>query len=219
MWLWVAGMFGFNLKHCDQYRLQAAMTEACTYGRLHIAEWLLQNVHDQLLNIPMLLQEAGRNGWIKMFSSLLQHFHFDKSDMQIATSQALENGHLGIAELGIKKLAKKTQSNTRLDIGNALIKACHHGEIDIVQAIIRKVDTSMLDVKTALNEACANHMHEELVLWILENTDHEQLDLKNVEIKAVRHHWRTTQFAIAKVDTEEFDQVEQDTETDYIVIP
>ncbi|CAC5391352.1 unnamed protein product [Mytilus coruscus] len=322
-------------KHCNQYKLQEAMTEACTYDRLHIAEWLLQNVHYQLFDIPMLLQEAGRNGWIHIFCSLLQNFHFDKSDMHTATSQALENGHLKIAELVISTVGKECFSfssfsdntyigankegvvnfllhnidprcldiatlmtnaclfgwkdivtfivdndltslcdlslafntacdygelkiaqhllekvglhilttvdktmhsvavngwdeiavllldkveHTRLDIGNALITACRHGEIDVAQAILRKVERHMLDVKTALNKACENHMHEELVLWILENIDQEQVDLKTVKIQAIRHKWRKVQFAIPDVDIEDLNQVEQETGTVCIII-
>ncbi|CAC5391347.1 unnamed protein product [Mytilus coruscus] len=320
-------------KHCNQYKLQAAMTEACTYGRLHIAEWLLQNVHYQLFNIPILLQEAGRNGWINIFGWLLQNFHFDKSDMHVATSKSLENGYLEIAELGIAKVGKEgfdfsslsdnvyvganrkgvvnfllhnidpkcidiatimtnaclfgwkdivtfivdkdltslcdlsiafnaacdngeleiaqyllekvdphllttvdkamhsvavkgwdeiailllnKFEHTRLDIGNALIETCRLGEIDVVQAILGKVDTTMLDVKTALNIACENHMHEELVLWILENIDREQVDLKTVKIQAIRQKWKKVQFAIPEVDNEDLNQVEQETESDNI---
>ncbi|VDI44552.1 Hypothetical predicted protein [Mytilus galloprovincialis] len=323
------------LKHCNQYKLQEAMTEACTYGQLHIAEWLLQNVHCRLFNIPMLLQDAGRNGWVNIFGWLLLNFHFDKSDMHIATSQALENSHLEIAELVISNVGGKgfdfsslsenayvgankegvvnfllhnidpksiniatimtnaclfgwkdivtfivdndlrslcdlslalntacdngeleisqllldkvdphiltnidkamhsvavkgwdeiaillldKVEHTRLDIGNALIEACRHGEIDVVQAILRKVDSNMLDVETALYKACENHMHEELVLWILENIKHKQVDLKSVKKRAIRHKWRKVQFALTKVDIEDLNQVEQETETDNIVI-
>ncbi|CAG2206354.1 unnamed protein product [Mytilus edulis] len=319
-------------KHCGQYKLQEAMTEACTYGQLHIAEWLLQNVHCRLFNIPMLLQEAGRNGWANIFGWLLQNFHFDKSDMHIATSHALENGHLEIAELGITKIDKEgfdfsslsenvyagankeavvnfllhnidhrsididtimtnaclfgwkdiatfivdndlssrcdlslafniacengeleivelllenvdpyilttvdkamhsiavkgwdeiallllaKVKHTRLDIGNALIEACRHGEIDVVQAILRKVNNNLLDVKAALNKACENHMHEELVLWMLENIDQEQVDLKTVKTQAIRHKWRKVQFSIQDVDNNE---IVQEIETDNIII-
>ncbi|CAG2227427.1 unnamed protein product [Mytilus edulis] len=319
-------------KHCGQYKLQEAMTEACTYGQLHIAEWLLQNVHCRLFNIPMLLQEAGRNGWANIFGWLLQNFHFDKSDMHIATSHALENGHLEIAELGITKIDKEgfdfsslsenvyagankeavvnfllhnidhrsididtimtnaclfgwkdiatfivdndlsslcdlslafntacdngeleiaelllkkvdphiltavdkamlsvavkgwdeialllldKVEHARLDIGNALIEACRHGEIDVVQAILRKVNNNLLDVKVALNKACENHMHEELVLWVLDNIDQQQVDLKNVKTQAGRHKWRKVQFSIQDVDN---DEVVQEIETDNIII-
>ncbi|CAC5391356.1 unnamed protein product [Mytilus coruscus] len=321
-------------KQCNQYKLQAAMTEACIYGRLHIAEWLVQNVHCQLFNIPMLLQEAGRNGWIDIFGWLLENFHFEKSDMHIATSQALENGHLKIAELVISTVGKECFSfsslsdnayvgankegvvnfllhnidhrsidiatimtnaclfgwkdiatfivdndlsslcdlslafnaacdngeleivqlllekvgprilttvdkamhsvavkgwdeialllldkveHTRLNIGNTLIEACRHGEIDIVQAILWKVKRTMLDVKTALYKACENHMHEELVLLILENIDQEQVDLKTVKIQAIRHKWREVQFALTKVDTENLKQFEEEDATDNII--
>ncbi|XP_071123571.1 uncharacterized protein [Mytilus edulis] len=320
-------------KHCNKYKLQTAMTEACTYGHLHIAKWLLQKVHYKLFNIPMLLQESGRNGWINIFRSLLQNVKFDKSDIHNATSQALENGQLKIADLALSKVGKAgfdfsslsekayTSANkegvvkfvlfncdpsiidiatimtnaclfgwkdiatfiidknltsvcklslafntacengeleiaqllldkvepyiltsvdkamcsvavkgwdeiavlllekvehSRLDIGNALIEACRHGEIDVVQAILQKVDNAMLDVETALNKACESHMHEKLVLLMLENID--QVDLKTVKKQAVRHKWWKVQFALTKVDIKDLNQVVQETETDNIII-
>ncbi|VDI58120.1 Hypothetical predicted protein [Mytilus galloprovincialis] len=105
--------------------------------------------------------------------------------------------------------------HTRLDIGNALIEACRHGEIDVVQAILQKVNNNLLDVKAALNKACENHMHEELVLWILDNIDQQKVDLKNVKTQAGRHKWRKVQFSIQDVDN---DEVVQEIETDNIII-
>lgn len=109
--------------------------------------------------------------------------------------------------------------HTQLDIDNALIEACRQGEIYVVQAILRKIKHNLLDIKTALNGACENHINEELVLWILKNIDHEQLDLTNVRRRAVRHKWRTVQLEIPEVDIEDLNQIEHETETDCIVIP
>lgn len=100
-----------------------------------------------------------------------------------------------------------------------LQRACRNGEIYVVQAILRKVKHNLLNIKTALNGACEHHMHEDLVLWILKNIDHEQLDLTNVRRKAVRHNLRTVQLEMPEVDIEGLNQIEQESETDYIVIP
>ncbi|XP_071123572.1 uncharacterized protein [Mytilus edulis] len=344
-------------KHCNQYNLHAAMLEACTYGRLDIVKWLLQNYNYKYFNLPLLLKETARNGWTHIFSRLITHFQFYNSDLQFATKEALINGNQRIIKLMllvvgrdaldlstplIEELAdteteivvnfilrnfdlrrldlSKIMTNackfgwqniasfiinndsnclcdsalglidissfitgkhvnclcdftsafntacmngeaeivqllivnvshkifavqkamlstcikgwdeiavllldnfehTQLDICNALIEACRHGEIYVVQAILRKIKHNLFDIKTALNEACENHMNEDLVLWILKNIDHEQLDLTNVRRKAVRHNWRTVQLEMPEVDIEDLNQIEHETETDYIVIP
>ncbi|CAG2216549.1 unnamed protein product [Mytilus edulis] len=306
-------------------------------GRHEIIDWLLQNVDYHCFHPPFLLHEAGRNGWMNFICCLVNTCQFHTSDLHVATSEALANGHLQIVEwmvsvLGreciditsiadkinldsgneavvklifehfdprvldvatvftnackfgwkdtisfivdndlsslcdftlafnkacdngemeiVKLLLEKVDhqilnvneamlsvavkgfeeiallllekvEHTGLDIGNALVEACCHGEMGVVQAILRKVDNNMLDVETALNKACENYMHEKLVLWVLENIDQEQADLKTVKIQAIRHKWWTVQFALIKVDTEdlyEVNQVKQETETHNIVL-
>ncbi|VDI18995.1 Hypothetical predicted protein [Mytilus galloprovincialis] len=323
-------------KKCFKYafNLQQSMIEACTYGRIEIVQWLLQNFNYDCFHLPLLLQEAGRNGWKNMFFSLVNTFQFHTPDLHAATNEALANGHLQIVEwmvsvLGrecieitsvadkiyldsgneavvkfifqhfdprvldiasvfanackfgwkdtasfiiendlsslcdlalafnkacdngeiciVKLLLEKVDhqilnineamlsvavkgwdeiallllekvEQTRLDIGNVLIEACRHGEIDVVRAILQKVDNNMLDVEAALDKACENHMHEELVLWMLENIDQEQVHLKTVKIQAVRHKWWKVQFALNKVGIADLNQAEQKTESDNIVI-
>ncbi|XP_071123569.1 uncharacterized protein [Mytilus edulis] len=231
------------LKHCNQYKLQEAMTEACSYGRLHIAEWLLQNVHSQFFNIPMLLQEAGRNGWINIFGWILQKFHLYKSDMHIATSQALENGHLEIAELVISTVGKDCFSFSSLsentymgankegvvnfllhntdhrdiDIAKIMTKACLFGWKDTASFILDNGLTSLCDLSLAFNTACDNGeleiaelllhqvdphilttvdkaMHsvavkgwDEIALLLIDNVEHTRLDIGNAFIEACRH--------------------------------
>ncbi|XP_052065565.1 uncharacterized protein LOC127705286 [Mytilus californianus] len=342
-------------KHCNQYKLHAAMIEACTHGHLCIANWLLNNCNYQCFNLQLLLKETGRNGWTHIFVWLVTNFHFYISDLQIATKEALVNGNLEIIKLmllvvgrdafdlsslsneefadlknenvvnfvlrhfdsrcldlntimanackfgwidivafiidndsnclsdsaldlidissfitgkhvnclcdftsafntacdngeaeivqllivnvnhkifavqkamlsvcikgwdEIAVLLLDKVKHTRLDIGNALIEACRHGEIDVAQTILRKVDTTMLDAKTAVNIACENHMHEELVLWVLENIHQKEVDLKTVKIQAIRNKWRKVQFALTKVVTKDLNQVDKESATDSII--
>lgn len=86
-------------KHCNQYNLHTAMVEACTYGRLDIVKWLLQNCNYKYFNPPILLKETGRNGWTHIFFSLITNFQFYNSDLQLATKEALVNGHPNIVKL------------------------------------------------------------------------------------------------------------------------
>ncbi|VDI58121.1 Hypothetical predicted protein [Mytilus galloprovincialis] len=162
-------------KHCDNYKLQAAMTEACTYGRLHIAEWLLQNVHYQLFNIPMLLKETGRNGWIKMFCSLLQHFHFDKSEMHTATIQALENNYLEIAELGITKVGKEGFDFSSLS-ETAYVGANKEG---VVNFLLHNIDPKSIDIATIMTNACLFGW-KDIAIFILDNDLGSRCDLSLV---------------------------------------
>ncbi|CAG2216546.1 unnamed protein product [Mytilus edulis] len=133
---------------------------------------------------------ACMNGEAEIVQLLIVNVNHKIFDAQKAMLSTCIKGWEEIAVLLLDNF-----EHTQLDICNALIEACRHGEIDVVQAILRKIKHhNLLDIKTALNGACENHMHEDLVLWILKNIDHEQLDLTNVRRKAVRHNWRKFNF-------------------------
>ncbi|CAC5391349.1 unnamed protein product [Mytilus coruscus] len=59
-------------KHCHRYvfDVQASIVEACTYDRLHVAEWRLQNLNYQLFDLPLLLQAWRRTEWMERYFSL-----------------------------------------------------------------------------------------------------------------------------------------------------
>ncbi|CAG2189680.1 unnamed protein product [Mytilus edulis] len=178
------------------------------------SNFILDNDLGSRCDLSLAFNTACDNGELEIVQLLL-----DKVDPHILT--AVEKAMHSVAVKGwdeIALLLLDDFEHTRLDIGNALIEACRHGEIDVVQTILQKVNNNLLDVKAALNKACENHMHEELVLWVLDNIDQQQVDLKNVKTQAGRHKWRKVQFSLTKEDIEDLNQAEQETETDNIII-
>ncbi|XP_052065566.1 uncharacterized protein LOC127705288 [Mytilus californianus] len=205
----------FLLHHFDPNLLDIAtvMTKACTFGWKDTAVFIIDNDLSSQCDFTLAFNKACDNGETGIVKLLLE-----KVDRQILN---VKKAMLSVAVKGwdeIAVLLLDKVEHTRLDIGNAFIEACRHGEIDIVQVILRKVDNNMLDIKTAFNKACENQMHEELVLWVLENIDQKQVDLKAVKKRSIRHKWWKVQFVLTKVDTEDLNQIEQDIETDCIVI-
>ncbi|VDI03445.1 Hypothetical predicted protein [Mytilus galloprovincialis] len=204
----------FIFEHFDPRVLDIAtvFTNACKFGWKDTAYFILDNDLSSLCDFNLAFNKACDNGETEIVKLLLERVDHHILDVKKAMQSVAVKGWDEIALLLLDKV-----EHTRLDIENALIEACRHGEIDVVQAIFQKVENNMIDVKAALDKACENHMHEELVLWVLENIDQEQADLKTVKIQAIRHKWRKVQFALTKVDIENLNEVEQDTETDNII--
>ncbi|VDI47785.1 Hypothetical predicted protein [Mytilus galloprovincialis] len=204
----------FIFQHFDPRVLDIAsvFANACKFGWKDTASFIVENDLSSLCDLALAFNKACDNGETEMVKLLLEKVDHQILNVNEAMLSLAVKGWDEIAILLLDKI-----EHTRLDIRNALIEACRHGEVDVVQAILQKVEHNMLDIEAALDKACENHMHEGLVLWVLDNIDKEQVDLKTVKIQAFRHKWWKVQFALTKVDTEDQNQAEQDTETDNIV--
>ncbi|VDI45992.1 Hypothetical predicted protein [Mytilus galloprovincialis] len=205
----------FVLHHCDPIKLDIStiMINACKFGWTETVQYILDEKLFSSCDLNLAFAKACENGELEIVKALADKCNLQNLKMEKTIISVCIKGWDEVALFLLDKF-----EHTRLDIANALIEACRHGEIDVAQAILRKVKHTLLDVKTALDKACENHMHEELVLLILKNINQNQVDLKTVKKQAIRHKWREVQFAIPGVDTEDLNEAEQDTGTDFIVI-
>ncbi|VDH99312.1 Hypothetical predicted protein [Mytilus galloprovincialis] len=200
------------------------MNEGCSYGRVEVVTWLLQNADNNLFDINVIMETSCRNGWIDIIKHILP-LDLSACNATAAITRACTTGNVEFVQLLLNQFGKEhinfdqisksmlTSSknadlsisllqNTdfdKFDIRKLFTAACGFGWIDVIKYIKSKTSTKC-NISGGLIKAC-NRGEDKIVTYLLQEFPHYRFDFQSSLLAACVKGWdEIAEILLDKVD-------------------
>ncbi|VDI78002.1 Hypothetical predicted protein [Mytilus galloprovincialis] len=213
----------------EMFDLSTVMIAACINGWMDILNWILEKTDYMLLNIGCAIIEAcaaGNISIVQLFFSTFEKEMFDKHKLSTRICEKVSNEkvvlflleNLNADGFQMDNILNKASGFGWLEVvnwimdngpdintvGAAFENACKSCEIDIVNCLQDKISRD--NIQTGLLTACKSGF-EEIVEVLLDNPNHEHLDMATLLSEACRCGEQTVvEVLLRKVDNALFDK-------------